>query len=185
MRITFRGKDGFIFTEAIENYVQDKLTKVENYFSQPEGLDARVVCGVYNNTQVVEVTIPTKQILLRAENRERDLYAAIDLVVDKLEAQIRKHKDKINSLYRHREGVADFFKSNEELDIDELNAEIVGGNLVKNKKVALKPMKVEDASMQMELIDHDFYVFLNVETDKVNIIYRRTSDNDYAVIETE
>jgi putative sigma-54 modulation protein len=185
MRITFRGKDGFVFTEAIESYVKDKLSRVGNYFRHPEELDARVVCGVYDNTQVVEVTIPSKQILLRAENREKDLYAAIDLVVDKLEAQIRKHKDKINSMYRHREGVSDFFKSNEELDIDELNAKIVGGNLVKNKKIELKPMRIEEASMQMELSDHDFYIFLNADTMKVNIIYKRNNDNDYAVIETE
>jgi putative sigma-54 modulation protein len=185
MRITFRGKDGFVFTKAIESYVEDKLARIENYFRNPKELDARVVCSVYDNTQTVEVTIPTKQLVLRAENSEFDLYAAIDLVVDKLERQIRKHKDKINSIYRHRDGISDIFKTDEELDIDGLNAEIVGGSLVRNKKLELKPMRYEEAAMQMELIDHDFYVFLNEETDKVNIIYRRTKDNDYAVIETE
>lgn len=185
MKITFRGKDGFTFTKAIENYVEEKLRRVEHYFKDPVELEARVVCSVYNSEQVVEVTIPTKHYVLRAEDNEHDLYAAIDLVVDKLERQIRKHKDKINSIYRHREGVASFFKSNEELDLDELNAEIVGLNLVRNKKVELTPMTTEEAMMNMELVDHDFYVYLNDETQKVNIIYRRSKDNDFAVIETE
>lgn len=185
MKITFRGKDGFTFTDSIENYIKEKLKRVANYFRRPEDMDVRVVCSVYDDEQVVEVTIPTKQVVLRAECREKDLYAAIDLVIDKLERQIRKHKDKINSIYRRREGVADFFKSDAELDIEGLNAEIVGSSLVRNKKIELKPMSYEEAEMQMELLDHDFFVFLNEKTNKVNIIYRRHKDNDYAVIETE
>lgn len=185
MRITFRGKDSFNFTESIENYIQTKLTRVENYFLDPNDMDARVVCSVYDSEQIVEVTIPTKDILLRAEEHAKDLYAAIDLVVDKLERQIRKYKDKINSIYRRGEGVKDLFKSNEELDIDGLNAEIVGSSLVRNKKVELKPMTYEEAQMQMEMIDHDFFVFLNKDTDKVNILYRRKKDHEVAVIETE
>jgi putative sigma-54 modulation protein len=185
MRITFRGKDGFSFTQAIEAYVSTKLERVSHYFNHPEELEARVVCSVYRDAQVVEITIPTKQTILRAETTEVDLYAAIDLAIDKLERQIRKHKDRINTLYKQREGVANFFKTNEQLDIEGLNAEIVGTNLVKNKKIELKPMTAEEAIMNMELVDHDFYAFLNKETEKVNIIYRRSKDNDYAVIETE
>lgn len=184
MRIAFRGKNGFEFTEAIENYVETKMKRVANYFRDPSVLDVRVVCSVYNTEQIVEVTIPTKQILLRAEESADDLYAAIDLVVDKLERQIRKHKDKINSMFRRSDGFSKLFKTDEELDIDALNAEIVGGSLVRNKKVELTPMSVEEATMQMEMIDHDFYIFLNEETNKVNIIYRR-KDDDLAIIETE
>ncbi|ERJ11425.1 ribosome hibernation-promoting factor, HPF/YfiA family [Haloplasma contractile] len=184
MKVLIRGKDGFKITEAIRNYVEDKISKIGHYFTDTDELEARVVCKVYNHKQKVEVTIPTNQILLRAEDIEGDLYAAIDLVIDKLDKQIRRHKDKINSIYRHREGVANFFKSNEELDINELEAKIVGESLVKNKKVSLEPMTVDDAIMNMELVDHSFYVFLNKETDKVNIVYKREDDTDYAVIET-
>lgn len=185
MKVNLRGKDGFVFTEAIENYIREKLKRVSNYFSRPENLEARIVCSVLKDTQTIEITIPTKQIILRAEVSTDDLYSAIDFAIDKLETQIRKHKDKINSLYRQREGVAQFFKSNEELDIEGLQAEIIGTNLVKNKKIELRPMSAEEAAMHMELVDHDFYVFLDKETSKVSIIYKRQKDNDYAVIQTE
>jgi putative sigma-54 modulation protein len=185
MKVNFRGKDGFNFTEAIENYVREKLKRISNYFNKPESLEARIVCSVLREVQTVEITIPTKQIVLRAEVSTDDLYAAIDFAIDKLETQIRKHKDKINSLYRQREGVSQFFKSNDELDIKGLEAEIVGTNLVKNKKVELRPMTAEEAAMHMELVDHDFYVFLDKETEKVSIIYKRQKDEDYAVIQTE
>ena len=185
MKVNFRGKDGFIFTNAIESYVKDNLRRVSHYFHQPQDLEARVVCSVYNNEQIVEITIPTKHIILRTEVGEHDLYAAIDLATDKLERQIRKHKDKINSLYKQREGVAHFFKPDEELDIKGLEAEIIGKSLVKNKKIELEPMTVDEAIMHMELVDHDFYIFLNKDNKKVSIIYKRSRDEDYAVIETE
>ena len=185
MRVTFRGKDGFVFTEALENYVKTKLGRVANYFHDPSEMDARVVGSVYDAEQVIEVTIPTKGLLLRAEESAKDMYAAVDLVVDKLERQIRKHKDKINSMYRRSEGLADLFKSDQEVDVEGLNAEIVGVNLVKNKKIELTPMTFEEAAIQLEMIDHDFFIFLNKETNKVNILYRRKKDHELAVIETE
>jgi len=185
MKVNFRGKNSFVFTEAIENYIREKLRRVTNYFSHSENLEARIVCSVLHEIQTVEITIPIKHTVLRAEVSKHDLYAAIDFAIDKLESQIRKHKDKINSLYRQRDGVAHFFKTNEELDINELAAEIVGSNLVKNKKVELQLMTAEEATMHMELIDHDFYIFLDKETDKVSIIYKREKDHDYAVIQTE
>ncbi len=185
MKVNFRGKDGFVFTEAIENYILEKLKRISHYFNQPENLEARIVCNVLHEIQTVEITIPAKHTVLRAEVSESDLYSAIDIAVDKLETQIKKHKDKINSLYRQRDGVAEFFKSNEDLDINELEAEIIGTNLVKNKKVELEPMTADEAAMHMELVDHDFYIFLDKETEKVSIIYKRSKDNDYAVIQTE
>ncbi|MDF2699168.1 MAG: Ribosome-associated factor [Haloplasmataceae bacterium] len=185
MKVVLRGKNGFVYTKAIENYLNEKLARVSYLFHNPEEVEARVVCSVLNEIQTVEVTLPSKHIILRAEVSQDDLYVAIDLVIDKLERQIRKHKEKINTLYKQREGVAEFFKSDEELDIKGLEAEIVGKNLVKNKKIELKPMNVEEAAMNMELVDHDFYVFLDKESNKVSIIYKREKDNDYAVIQTE
>lgn len=184
MRTNFRGKNGFVFTEAIEDYINEKLKRISNYFTRPEDLEARVVCSVQREDQTVEITIPTKHLVLRAEVTRDDLYAAVDFAIDKLETQIRRHKDKINSLYRQREGIAQFFKSNEELDLKGLQAELVGKNLVKSKKIELTPMTAEEAAMNMELVDHDFYVFLDVETGKPSIIYKR-HDGQYAVIQTE
>ena len=144
-----------------------------------------MVGSVYESEQIIEVTIPTKNIVLRGEESEKDMYAAVDLVVDKLERQIRKFKDKINSMYRRSEGVSNLFKTDKELDIEGLNAEIVGTSLVKNKKIELTPMSFEEAAIQMEMIDHDFFIFLNKDTNKVNILYRRKKDHELAVIETE
>lgn len=185
MKVNFHGKDGFVFTEAIENYIREKLKRISHYFNHPENLEARIVCSVLHEVQTVEITIPIKHTVLRSEVSRNDLYVAIDFAVDKLETQIKRHKDKINSLYRQRDGVAQFFKSNEELDINELEAEIVGKNLVKNKKVELQPMTADEAMMHMELVDHDFYVFLDKGTEKVSVVYKREKDHDYAVIETE
>ncbi len=185
MKINFRGKNGFVFTKAIESYISEKLKRVSQYFNSPDEVEARIVCSVLHEIQTIEITIPTKHTILRAEVNEHDLYTAVDFAIDKLETQIKRHKDKINSLYRQREGIADFFKSNDELDIKGLEAEIVGTNLVKNKKVELEPMTADEAAMNMELVDHDFYVFLDKETSKVSIIYKRSKDENYAVIQTE
>lgn len=183
MKCTVRGKDGFQITEAIENYITTKLSKINHYFKKPNEIEAKVLCKIYSDHQKVEVTIPTQYFTLRAEESHEDLYAAIDLVLDKLDRQIRRHKDKISSVYKNREGVSELF-NDEQFDINQLRAEIVGTNLVRNKKVELKPMTVDEAILQMEMLGHGFFVYLDKETEKINVVYKRHSDEEYAIIET-
>jgi putative sigma-54 modulation protein len=135
----------------------------------------------------VEVTIPMPNLLLRAEDINLDMYAAIDLVVDKLERQIRKHKTKLNRKGRGKEGgVGEYFKSLEGPDdapavYDEDEAEL---ELVRTKRFTLKPMDTEEAILQMDMLGHSFFVFSDAETGNTNVVYRR-KDGKYGLIEPE
>ncbi len=179
MIVEVRGKNGFTVTEAIENYAKEKLSKLERYFK--EELDAVVVCKTYSDHHKVEITIPTKLFTMRAEVGEEDMYAAIDIAIDKLERQIRKNKTKVNRSLRKREGVKDVF--NEDVDLEALERELVG-RPVKKKTHKLEKMTTDEAITAMEMLGHDFYIYRDEETDKVHVLYLR-KDGDYAVIETE
>ncbi len=179
MLVEVRGKNGFEVTEAIENYAKDKLGKVERYFK--EELDAFVVCKTYKDHHRVEVTIPTKYYTMRAEVKEEDMYAAIDLAIDKLESQIRKNKTKITRSLQKKEGVANIF--NEEIDLEALERELVK-TPVKHKSISLELMSIDEAITAMEMLGHDFYIFKDEETNKTSVLYLR-NDGKYAVIETE
>ena len=183
MKVLVRGKNKFEPSDFIKNYVTDKLHKLEQYFNQREELEANVLCKVYDSHQAVEITIPTKNILLRAEVKGQTIYGAIDLAIDKLESQIRKHKSKIYKSLKRREGVSQYYASNSDFDLEKMKTEIIATSLVKSKQLDLKPMSVDDAILQMEMLGHDFFVFLNNETNKVSVIYLR-EDQDYGIIET-
>jgi len=107
----------------------------------------------------------------------------IDAVVEKLESQSRRHKSKIYSSLKRREGLSQYYASQNDFDIEMMKTEILLNNLVKNKSVDLQPMIVDDAIMQMEMLDHKFYVFKNAEDGKICVVYLR-DDGDYGLIET-
>lgn len=177
MKYNIRG-DKMIVTDAINSYVEGKLGKLDKYFRNDE-IRANVLLKVRGaNRQIIEVTIPTEKFILRCEEENNDLYAAIDLCVDKLERQIRKNKTKLK---RHvtREKNLDInfeFELAENEDIDE--------TIVKRKKIDTKPMDEEEAILEMELLGHDFFVFKNTNTESVCVVYKRKS-GDYGIIETE
>lgn len=179
MRVQVRGKNGFTVTNAIESYAVDKLAKIERYFR--EELDAYVVCKVYNDHHKVEVTIPTKFYTMRAEVDSPDMYAAIDLTIDKLESQIRKHKTKITRSLQKKEGVADIFQ--DELDIDQLERELVH-TPVRTKQIDLEELSDDEAITALEMLGHDFYIYRNDETKEVHLVYLR-NDGKYGIIETK
>ena len=177
MKYNIRG-DKMIVTDAINSYVESKLGKLDKYFKNDE-IKANVLLKVRGaNRQIIEVTIPTEKFILRCEEENNDLYAAIDLCVDKLERQIRKNKTKLK---RHvtREKNLDInfeFELEENEDKDEA--------IVKRKKIDTKPMDEEEAILEMELLGHDFFVFKNTNTESVCVVYKRKS-GDYGIIETE
>lgn len=174
MEIFVRG-DNVKVTEAIENYVKDKLKRIDKYIGDNEHVKATAVINVKNHNQKVEITIPLKSFIIRAEETRDDLYAAIDVVVDKLERQIRKNKTKI----KHKTN-----KENIDVFIDfEITEEEVNNNkIIKRKEVENKPMDEEEAILQMDLLGHDFFIFKNISTDNVAVVYRR-KDGDYGIIE--
>lgn len=171
-------------TPAIREHVESKVSKLERYFTEGADATANVNVKVYNDKQTkVEITIPMKNLTLRAEERHDDLYAAIDLIVDKLERQIRKYKTKVNRKFREREGVAAFFASvnknkpeSEHDDEDEFS-------VVRTKRFDLKPMDQEEAILQMNMLGHNFFVFTDAESEDTNIVYKRR-DGKYGLIET-
>ena len=176
MKITLRGKNIEI-TEAIEAKVSEKLSKLDKYFIVSENVEAKVLVRTYPYGQKIEVTIPTEYVLLRAEVVDQDLYNAIDLVIDKLEGQIRKYKTRLNRKSKDNK-LAFNLASIEPLEDEEEDV------LVKTKTITPKPMDMEEAIMQLELIGHSFFVYRDTETDAISIVYRR-NDGDYGLIETE
>ena len=145
-----------------------------------EQLDAFVVCKVYRETTKVEITIPIKFITMRAEVQDKDLYAAIDRAVDKLEAQIRKNKHKMNRSLQEREGLKGTFHK-DYLDLEELEKELISP--VKTKRIKLEILSLDEAITQMELLGHDFFIYKN-EDNETTILYLR-DDGKYGIIETE
>ena len=174
MRIDIRG-DKVKITEAIKSQVEEKLGKLDQYFENPEELKAYVVVRVRNKEQIIEVTIPTPKFTLRAETSESDLYTAIDLTIDKLERQIRKNKTKMRRKFK------DVLQYEMMVDIPDEDEE---SSIVKRKTIELRPMDEEEAILQMELVDHDFFIFKNVDTESVSVLYKR-KDGSYGIINTE
>lgn len=169
-------------TPAIRDYVINKVQKVERYFNEGVNANANMNLKVYNDKKTkVEITIPLKNLTLRAEERHDDMYAAIDLIVDKLERQIRKHKTKVNRKFREREGVGVYFAN--ELGSNNNNGADEEFEIVRTKQFDLKPMDQEEAILQMNLLGHDFYVFTDAESNSTNIVYKR-KDGKYGLIET-
>lgn len=170
-------------TDALRDYVEKKVGKLERYFDTPPRTDVHVNLKVYNDKkQKVEVTVPMPHLLLRAEETHNDMYAAIDLVIDKLERQIRKHKTKVNRKAR-QEGATKF----EFADAPFANAPAAEEEEIKiyrTKRFNLKPMNVEEAVLQMDMLGHNFFVFKEAETGDTNVVYRR-KDGQYGVIEPE
>ncbi len=163
-------------TDAIKEYIESKLSKLDKYFENSDEIEATVLTKIAGRNQIIEVTIPTKHFLLRNEESNEDLYAAIDKIVDKLERQIRKNKEKINSRI-NKTFIQDF-----EYDLEDEYVE--EEKIVKRKKVELKPIDEEEAIVQMEMLGHSFFVYKDVDSNKVCIIYKRKNGN-YGVIETE
>lgn len=165
-------------TKAINDYIESKLSKIDKYFENADSITATVLIKVKNREQKVEVTINTKLFPIRAEESHSDLYAAIDLVTDKVERQIKKNKTKLQSKY-DQTGIQEMSFDFEVDDLEETE------DLIKKRKyVELKPMDEEEAILQMELMDHDFYIFKNIETNSICVIYKR-KDGYYGLMDTE
>ena len=176
MKINIRGEKLEV-TNAIKDYAEEKLSKIDKFFEKPDEVDAKVVLKVKGQTQTIEVMIQTKGVILRAEESHSDLYAAIDLVADKLERQIKKNRNKIKSK-KNKEKLDDF-KPFELIGDDEEEVE----KIVKRKDIFLKPMDEEEAILQLELLDHSFFIFNNIDTNSVCVLYKR-KDGDYGIINT-
>ncbi len=174
---TVRGKNIEV-TPALHDYVEKRLGKVTRYFDKVD--DIKVLLSVVKGDHVVEVTVLVQGILLRGEESTSDMYTSIDLVVEKLERQIRKHKTKLMRRLRKGSFKVDALPAIPEMEVDP-RAEY---SIVKSKHFDIKPMNAQEAIMQMNLLNHEFFVFRDDKTEEVNVVYRR-KDGNYGLIESE
>ena len=176
MKFNIHGKKVEV-TKSIKEYIESKIGKLDKYFEDPENITANVVIRINGIEQIVEVTIPIQRIVVRGEERHEDLYAAIDLVVEKLERQIIKNKTRMQKRVS-KESIVGFDLNFESAPEDEEQT------IVKRKQIEMKPMSEEEAVLQMELLGHDFYVFRNMDSGEVDVLYKR-KDGNYGIIETK
>lgn len=178
MKYNIRG-DKLVVTDAINNYAKSKLDRLNKYFKEDDIL-ANVLLRVRGNSQIIEVTIPTDKFILRSEEEDKDLYAAIDLVTDKLERQIRKNKTRLkkqNIDNKYKDFNFDYELLNEEESSEE-------EKIVKRKNIEMKPMDEEEAILEMNLLGHEFFVYKDMHANNICIIYKR-KDGNYGLIETK
>lgn len=173
MKFNIHGKNIEV-TDAIRGYIESKIGRLDKYFKDTD-LEAVVNLRVRGKEQIVEVTIPASKMVLRAEEKHNDLYAAVDLVSDKLERQIRKNKTKARKNLKQTIVFTDF-----EVDA----SEDVDNSIVKRKVVDTKPMSEEEAILQMELIGHNFFLFKNDKTNELCVVYKR-EDGGYGILEAK
>lgn len=175
MRIKITGRN-IELTEGLKSAVEEKLNKLEKYFTPDT--DVYVTLSVEKERQKVEVTIPMKGNYIRSEQVSNDMYVSIDIVEEVIERQLKKYRTK---LVTKQQNVTSIFKQE---FLDEKSEEDEEIKINRVKKFDMKPMYPEDACVQMELLGHDFYVFVNAETEDVNVVYKRKG-NTYGLIEPE
>ena len=177
MRYTITGRNIEI-TDGLKKAVEEKLHKLGKYFT--EDTEAKITLSVQKEAHKIEVTIPTKQGLIRAEEVSEDMYVSIDKVEDIIERQIKKFKNKLVDRKQSGVSFSELFINEEDSDVEEED-EI---KIVKTKRFSIKPMDPEEACLQMELLAHDFYVFRNAISDEICVVYKR-KDVNYGIIEPE
>ncbi len=181
MRCNIIGK-GVEITNKVRDRITSKLARLERVF--PEDCEAQVTLKVENITHIIEVTIPLKKRLLRAEVKSEDMFAAIDEVVDILESQVVKYKNRLKNKSRtdnnYKDEFVKQFANYQEYEDNEQS----GKKIERTKKFALKPMDPEEAVMEMDLLGHNFFVFRNGDSDEVNVVYKR-KNGTYGLIEPE
>ena len=177
MEIIIHG-DKLKITDAMNDYIEEKLAKLNKYLENGDRVRANVIVKVKNHEQRVEITIPMISFILRSEETKDDFYAAVDKAVDKLERQIRKNKTRMMS----KQVKVNYEINFSEIEEDEDDAK--DNKILKRKKVEVKPMNEDEAIIQMELLGHQFYMYMDSETSKPAVVYKR-NDGNYGIIESE
>ena len=173
MRFNIHGKKLEV-TESIKKYIEEKIGRLDKYFENSDDITATILIKLRGNEQVVEATINANKFILRGEESNKDLYASIDKVSDKIERQLRKNKTRMKK-HINKDAIRDFTLDFEE---KEENDRVI----VKRKTIEDKPMNEEEAILQMELLGHEFFAFRNVDTKEVEVLYKR-KDGNYGILE--
>ena len=175
MKLTVRGKNLEV-TAALREYIEKRVEKLSRYFETP--VTVQVVLSVEKEERKVEMTCFVESVVLRGVENHADMYAAIDLVVDKIIRQIHKHKTRLAKRFRKETGF--------HIDLVPMEAipEEKELEVVRRKNFTVRPMSVEEAILQMNLLEHDFFMFFNEDTEIMNVVYRR-HDGKYGLLEPE
>ena len=174
MNLVISGKNLDI-TEGLRSAIEEKIGKLERYFT--DTTEVHVTLSTEKNRQKIEITIPMKGSIIRAEEVSSDMYVSIDLVEEVIERQLRKYKNKLIDKEQNAAHQSQSFSEADDFEDEDIQ-------IIRSKKFAMKPMDPEEACVQMELIGHNFFVFRNSETDEVNVVYKRKG-NTYGLIEPE
>ena len=174
MNLVISGKNLDI-TEGLRSAIEEKIGKLERYFT--DTTEVHVTLSTEKNRQKIEITIPMKGSIIRAEEVSSDMYVSIDLVEEVIERQLRKYKNKLIDKEQNAAHLSQSF-----IEADDFEDEDI--QIIRSKKFAMKPMDPEEACVQMELLGHDFYVFRNAISDEVNVVYKR-KDHTFGLIEPE
>ena len=177
LKVNLKVKDKLELSAKEKGYIYEKVESLEPIFGDRHDVNANVLCSMKGNTYTVEVTIPTKHIVLRAETKGDSVFSAIDITIDKVERQFLRHKKRINTLIKKRDGISEYYQEKAEEP-----AEKEVSQLVKTKQVNADVMTVDEAILQLEMLDHDFFLFINEENHKPTLVYLR-KDGNYGTIE--
>ena len=177
MKINIRTQGTIKMSDAVKEHITQQVMELDKLFNESEHINVNVLCAEKNEKNVTEITIVLKQVILRAECKGDTLYAAINQAVDKIEQQLILYKKKVNAFIKKREGVALAFAVSEEKEESQKT------DTIRVKKIDLTEMSVDEAITQMELLDHEFYMFKNEETHSSAVVYKRNSGG-YGLIES-
>ncbi len=164
-------------TEGLKSAVYDRFAKVEKFFSEDTNLI--ITLSVEKDRQTAEATIPVKGSVIRSEQTSSDMYVSIDLAAEVIERQLKKYRSKLINRKQSLQSFSPVFVDDTQNTASPSDDDI---RIVKEKRISVKPMKPEDACLEMELLGHSFYVFTNSDTDEINIVYKRKG-NTYGLIE--
>ena len=186
MQIQIRGKN-IQLTDSLRTYAENKVSKLEKFYDQITHADVSLIVEKNKNveeTHKVEITLHANGAIIRGEESTISMYSSIDVAVDKLERQLKKYKQKLfTSLSREKKRENQGFAQMQNAQsIEEKPVVPSEPRIVRSKRFAMKPMDPEEAALQMELLGHDFHVFLNPETNQINVVYKR-KDGNYGLIE--
>ena len=178
MEIIIHG-DKIKITDAMKDYIEEKLGRLDKYLENSENVRANVIAKVNGHEQTMEITIPLKSFILRSEETQEDFYAAVDKTIDKLERQVRKNKTRL--MTKHEKASYDF---NFDSIVVDKKEEKEDHKVVKRKTIEVKPMSEEEAILQMDLLGHQFFMYKDSETMEIAVVYKR-KDGNYGVLESE
>lgn len=176
MKIIIRTKGSVKMSDSVKDYINNQVMELDKLFNQSENVNVNVLCTEKNQKYRTEITIVLKYVILRSECNGDTLYASINLAVDKIEQQLIRHKKKVNDFIRKRDGIAQYFVEKEK-EVEEEEPKI------RVKKIDTMEMTVDEAITQMELLDHEFFMFKNEETHTIAVVYKR-KNGGYGLIES-